>query len=1066
MAGEAGEGPVDPEDGVSGPGASDQDGRLPKPFQGLEQAFRDRSLWYAFRLHLRKYRPVAGTLTLPRRSHGHKKQPGDPPLPLPAFAILFLILFPLSTPAALRTTSDGNGPVTPTVTDAIIKSPNDDRAYRALLLDNGLKVMLVSDPDARKAAAALDVHTGSAADPDDRPGLAHFLEHMLFLGTARYPEAGAYQAFISQHGGDHNAWTAGVHTNYFFDIDSAWLEPALDRFSRFFIDPLFNEAYVEREKNAVHSEYMAKLKDDYRRIYAAIQQAYNPRSPYSRFSVGNLETLADRPGDPVREDLIRFYERNYSADRMALVIVGPQGLDELEQWARRYFSEVPRRQTDPLPLDQPLFAPGSLPRRLLAQPLQDTRSLQLVFELPSARPWYHSKPLYLLANLLGHEGSGSLLSILRKRGWVNELSAGSESDDGHRSLFALRLQLTEDGLLHTDEITAQVFRYVDRLRQQGLERWRFEEEHRLSEVNFRYLRKEAPLDYASSLANDLQYYPPQELLRARMVIDRYQPEVLQRFLAQMTPDRVLQVVVAPGLATSMRERWYGTPYALYTPGPASRALWREGAADPALALPAPNPYVPEHLHLKPVAVMASRPLPLLRENGAQLWHRQDPGFRIPEADFYFSIRSPLANDNPRDAVLTELFVRMVEDVVNEALYPARLAGLDYDLHRHIRGISVRISGYDEKQPLLLRHLLQGLFSPSLDAERFRLIRNRLERELRNQRRQWPVRQTYARLSSLLIDPYWSHDQQLEVLHQGIALEDLKAFIPRLFSRVELVALANGNLDQEEALSLLGEVRRTLPEGTGAETVPPGMVVKLPPGGRYLRGLEVDHPDAAVTLYYQGPEKSLDELARSALMAQILSAPFYEQIRTEQQLGYIVHSASLPLLDVPGMVFMVQSPVAGPAGLLGNIERFLQDFRGRLASLQPEVFERHRQGLLTRLLVPAKTLRERSERYWRDLDRENTAFDTRERLADRVRALTRAEVLQLYDGMLLARSARRLMVYTGGSRHGGERLPEGAGQEIRDEAAFKRSLPRHAGGLGELLPEPYNLPLSRNREPRP
>ena len=68
---------------------------------------------------------------------------------------------------------------------SIIKSPDDDRLYRGLNLPNGLKVVLVSDPTTDKAAAALDVHVGHMSDPWNLPGLAHFLEHMLFLGTEK-----------------------------------------------------------------------------------------------------------------------------------------------------------------------------------------------------------------------------------------------------------------------------------------------------------------------------------------------------------------------------------------------------------------------------------------------------------------------------------------------------------------------------------------------------------------------------------------------------------------------------------------------------------------------------------------------------------------------------------------------------------------------------------------------------------------------------------------------------------------------------------------------------------------
>ena len=121
----------------------------------------------------------------------------------------------------------------------IERSPADTRDYRSVMLDNGLEALVVSDSDADKAAAALDVNAGSANDPADRPGLAHFLEHMLFLGTEQYPDPGEYGRFISEHGGASNATTSFAHTNYFFDVDAAHLEGALDRFAQFLRLPAF-----------------------------------------------------------------------------------------------------------------------------------------------------------------------------------------------------------------------------------------------------------------------------------------------------------------------------------------------------------------------------------------------------------------------------------------------------------------------------------------------------------------------------------------------------------------------------------------------------------------------------------------------------------------------------------------------------------------------------------------------------------------------------------------------------------------------------------------------------------
>ncbi len=168
-------------------------------------------------------------------------------------------------------------------TTTVIKSPYDPRSYETMVLDNGLKVVLVSDPATDKAAASLDVNIGSGSDPDGREGLAHFLEHMLFLGTEKYPDSAEYKEFMAANGGSENAYTSYAHTNYFFDIDKDYLEPALDRFAQFFIAPKFPPKYVSRERQVVHSEYTSKFTSDGRRSFYAKKQAMNPDHPYARF---------------------------------------------------------------------------------------------------------------------------------------------------------------------------------------------------------------------------------------------------------------------------------------------------------------------------------------------------------------------------------------------------------------------------------------------------------------------------------------------------------------------------------------------------------------------------------------------------------------------------------------------------------------------------------------------------------------------------------------------------------------------------------------------------------------
>jgi secreted Zn-dependent insulinase-like peptidase len=117
-------------------------------------------------------------------------------------------------------------------------------------------------PRLRAAGAALEVSVGHFSDPDEVKGIAHFLEHMLFLGTAKYPSENEYSSFLNDHGGYSNAYTASEQTQYQFEVAKDSLREALDRFSQFFVAPLFSASATSRELEAVDSEHSKNLQSD------------------------------------------------------------------------------------------------------------------------------------------------------------------------------------------------------------------------------------------------------------------------------------------------------------------------------------------------------------------------------------------------------------------------------------------------------------------------------------------------------------------------------------------------------------------------------------------------------------------------------------------------------------------------------------------------------------------------------------------------------------------------------------------------------------------------------------
>lgn len=165
----------------------------------------------------------------------------------------------------------------------ITKSQQDNRDYRGLQLSNGLKVLLISDPSTDKSAAAMTVDIGHMSDPANVPGLAHFCEHMLFLGTKKYPNENAYSTYLTENGGTSNASTYSDNTKYYFDVAHDKFDGALDRFAQFFIAPLFTESATDREINAVNSEHEKNLAIDVWRIRQVNKSLADETHPFSKF---------------------------------------------------------------------------------------------------------------------------------------------------------------------------------------------------------------------------------------------------------------------------------------------------------------------------------------------------------------------------------------------------------------------------------------------------------------------------------------------------------------------------------------------------------------------------------------------------------------------------------------------------------------------------------------------------------------------------------------------------------------------------------------------------------------
>merc|ERR1719221_827234 len=207
----------------------------------------------------------------------------------------------------------------------------DRRGYLFSELTNGLQVLNVMDNRSNYKAVAVAVQAGSFDDPVSLPGLAHFCEHMLFLGTKKYPTPSGFDDFTTAHGGMSNAYTANDVTVYYAQYTEPGSSGGLDRFADFFREPTFNRTFVEKEVHAIDSEHAKNVQDPMRRVLSTLYSIADPDSPLSRFHTGNVETLYSDPlarGESPVDALEVYFKDNYCPRRMRLVTYGAQPVEE------------------------------------------------------------------------------------------------------------------------------------------------------------------------------------------------------------------------------------------------------------------------------------------------------------------------------------------------------------------------------------------------------------------------------------------------------------------------------------------------------------------------------------------------------------------------------------------------------------------------------------------------------------------------------------------------------------------------------------------------------------------
>lgn len=855
------------------------------------------------------------------------------------------------------------------ISESIHTPDNDDRSYRLIALENGLHALLISDPTADKSGAALDVNVGSITDKKyNVSGLAHFCEHLLFMGTKEFPGENEYSEYLSKNSGNSNAYTSLEHTNYYFQVNSLYLKGALDRFSKFFINPLFSPSCKDREINAVDSENKKNLQNDLWRLYQIDKATSEPTHPFNGFSTGNYTTLHTIPvdeGRDVREVLIDFHSKEYSANIMSLVILGKELIDELTTWATDYFSPIKNNNISGPVNDGKVLTKDQLSTLVKVKTVMDKNNLELKFFINDDLE--AKNPSVYYTHLLGHETKGLILDYCKSKNWVLDLSVGCSKIVKGNAFLELDFVLTEKGLAHWEDIVKAVFQYIKFISDHGPQAYIFNELKSMKELDFKFKQKGEVSSTVSRLSSKLYkvkdgFINGEDILKSPGY-EKFDSKAITEFGKYLNVNNFKIVLSSKSFDNlPSKEKWYGTEYSVEKLSKEFLDSLSLVKSITQLHFPTPNMFIPKNLGFnKKKNTPLLHPYLITDTDKLRLWFKQDDTFEVPKGTIYLHLGFD-ANENIKKSVSAELLALLFNDSLTSITYFASLVGISISFMLFRDGFVLKVSGYNDKLPTLLEILLQSFFSYSPDSSKFSMLKFKLEQELKNFGYGVPYNQIGTRVLTLVNEKTYEHLDRLKAL-QSVNFDDVKEYVKTLFTSINAEGLVHGNFDISSAKEIKNIILRHIDSIKTKKREPLRNYI-LNENARYETELDdANNINSCIETFIQtSPAANERLLVLTDLVSTIMKEPCFNQLRTKEQLGYVVFSGTRKFRNSFGIRILIQSE-RDTAYLEYRTAEFLQTFGRYVDKLSDDDFIKAKQTLKEIKTTKLKHLSEEGGRFW-------------------------------------------------------------------------------------------------------
>jgi insulysin len=811
----------------------------------------------------------------------------------------------------------------------IEKSKNDKRQYEYLKLQNNLQCLIISDDTDSMCGACLNVNVGSVNEKIE--GLAHFLEHMVFMGSEKYPDSNDFMSSINKNGGSTNAYTSDTDTNYHFTISPSEFMLTLDKFAQFFTHPLLKEEYVNREINNVDSECKKNLLDDMWIQMELYKTIVHEMHPINHFSCGDVKSLKI---DNIYQELKKFHDKFYDAKYMTLVIFtnndnkNDNNIEKIKSIIYETFGQIKTDNNKNINrLHGKILKDNMLVKYV---PQREEHFLTVLLEGHSELDELKT-PYHFLTYILGNELENSLYEYLLDKGFITKISVNEGLAFDDYTILNIECILTDLGLENYKKVYNYIIKYIEFI----LEKLKTNDEllskHYLelmqtNKNNFEFWEQNDIIDTMISLSICLKEHIPKEYI---LSYDTHLTDY------NTICEEVRKCFETYCVGVSLGSKKYCE--SCTKKFPRYNVLYENEKIEiyndviNDFKLPILNKFICYNLKFDMSIEQSKEPIKL-DNNKYNSFYYGDIKYNTPMTDIRVIIKVPNILNSVETYVAMVLYLNSAYGDINELKEMAQIAlyklyiKLDYDV------LYILLSGYTEKIDLVVE-LIRKMFNDKFRERSFKTSHYELSKNLKNYSKSNPLTQLNILFEKEVYLKYFTPEEQYKVCKK-MSMERCIELFKQNYTDCRVNILTIGNLTKDKAIILNEKIYESINVKSQAEIVLTDninrfgelktKIIKSPNKKEENTVGSVIYDLFRFRKHYTKNWKSMVLFSR-IYTTMVVNKYFYE-LRTKKQMGYIVR-AKILLLDSNYhsslfLQFIIQSPKYSVKKIIDETNNFI------------------------------------------------------------------------------------------------------------------------------------------------